>query len=47
MSLEQGLSSLFGIETHHLENLSITNVIQATGYLREGMPKTLYFYCHK
>ena len=27
MSLEQGFSSLIGVETHWLENLSITNVI--------------------
>ncbi len=36
MSLEQGFSSLFGTETHQLENLSITYVILAISFVFEA-----------
>jgi cation diffusion facilitator family transporter len=36
MSLEQGFSSLFGIETHQLENLSLTYVILAISFVFEA-----------
>ena len=36
MSLEQGFSSLFGVETHTLENVSITYVILAISFVFEA-----------
>ena len=36
LSLEQGFSSLFGVETHELENVSITYVILAISFVFEA-----------